>query len=266
MEKNQLKRDNHYLEESMSPEEKRRRTRIREIERIKKQYIDHLLLRSKKLSIVPEYYVVWQAGRSNEDNSDQSEQIEGENSKDIIIGYLLKANNGATIDYIFHYSNSGLLRARQLDRLKKYNSFFNSFLYKRGFKNENSIYISRGGVHPIFFEKIDAMQQRRAEIIAEAKRKNKSIFEVATKNINDDFFMIEPNEANIAEINRRYKGTTKEIQDKMAEDFSKDKKPKKGKDSIIENKTIHHESVSIKDDQQQQPTTKEPETNEEIEI
>ena len=96
------------------------------------------------------------------------------------------------------------------------------------------------------------MQQRRPEIIAEAKRTNKSIFEVATKNINDDFFMIEPNEANIAEINRRYKGTTKEIQYKMAEDINKDRKPKTANDSIIENKTIHHASVEIKYEQNQE--------------
>ena len=264
MENNQLsKRNNQELEESMSSEEKRKIIRLTEIERIKKQYIDHQLLRSKKLSIVPEYYVVWQAGRSNDNNSDQ---IEGEDSKDIIIGYLLKADNGANIDYIFHYSNSGLLRARKLDRLKKYNSFFNSFLYKRGFKNEKSIYISRGRVHPIFFEKIDAMQQRRAEIIAEAKRKKKSIFEVATKNINDDFFMIEPNEANIAEINKRYKGTTKEIQDKMAESFNKERKPKTSNDSIVENKTIiNHESVFIKDESQQPPSKKGSKPDEEIE-
>ena len=120
MENNQLsKRNNQELEESMSSEEKRKKIRLTEIETIKKQYIDQQLLKSKELSIVPEYYVVWQAGRSNDNNLDQ---IEGEDSKDIIIGYLLKANNGETIDYIFHYSNSGLLRARQLDRLKKYNS------------------------------------------------------------------------------------------------------------------------------------------------
>lgn len=264
MENNQLsKRNNQELEESMSSEEKRKKIRLTEIETIKKQYIDQQLLKSKELSIVPEYYVVWQAGRSNDNNLDQ---IEGEDSKDIIIGYLLKANNGKTINYIFHYSNSGLLRARQLDRLKKYNSFFNSFLYKRGFKNEKEIYISRGRVHPIFFEKIDAMQQRRAEIIAEAKRQNKSIFEVATKNINDDFFMIEPNEANIAEINKRYKGTTKEIQDKMAESFNKERKPKTSNDSIVENKTIiNHESVFIKDESQQPPSKKGSKPDEEIE-
>ena len=234
-------------EEIMSSEEKRRRIRLREIEDIKKQYIDYQLLRSKKLYIVPEYYVVWQAGRTNEDDS---EQIGGEDSKDIIIGYLLKANNGGRIDYIFHYSNYGLLRAHQLDRLKKYNSFFNSFLYKRGFKNENAIYVNRGGVHPIFFEKIDAMQQRRAEIIAEANRTGKSIFEVATTNINDDFFMIEPNEENIAEVNRRYEGTTNEIQNKFAEEFNKGRRTRNRKDRTFKNKRINHASISIKDEQQ----------------
>ena len=74
------------------------------------------------------------------------------------------------------------------------------------------------------------MQQRKAEIIAEAKRKGKSIFEVATKNINDDFFMIEPNEENIAEINKRYEGTTREIQEKFAEEFNKGRRTRNRKE------------------------------------